>query len=340
MQNYALPTQNQVQSDINKHVEYALSLEKQGGIPKAIQLWETILSVEAVPDIRAQANFHLAKIYETWNEVFAAQRFLGRALQLNPADAKIRTEYHNLNRRIAENQDVMIAERERKNSDQIVSLFRIATGLKLLQMDKPAHAYPLLNSRTKIYPNAAVAMHLLTDIIITEDDKNSAIEFLEDRDGLANTAHNRYTITRSGLHVFYSELAKLHQDNEVYGEAAECCEQAYWLDNAALKPLYRRVVCEAKSEAWEAGLAVLDRIANHLGESPQTRSSEYPDGIDPVEYHTAAAKICASAFRTTQDNAMGLRAIAACEAALAIKKKNRPVSKLLKSLRSAGITTA
>lgn len=340
MQNYALPTKNQVRSDINKHVEYGLSLEQQGGIPKAIQLWETILSVEAVPDIRAQANFHLAKIYETWNEVFAAQRFLGRALQLNPADAKIRTEYHNLNRRIAENQDVMIAERERKNSDQIVSLFRIATGLKLLQMDKPAHAYPLLNSRTKIYPNAAVAMHLLTDIIITEDDKNSAIEFLEDRDGLANTAHNRYTITHSGLHVFYSELAKLHQDNEVYGEAAECCEQAYWLDNAAPEPLYRKVVCEANSEAWEAGLAALDRIANHLGESPQTRSSEYPDGIDPVEYHTAAAKICASAFRTTQDNAMGLRAIAACEVALAIKKKNRPVSKLLKSLRSAGVATA
>lgn len=340
MQIYALPTQNQVRSDINKHVEYALSFEKQDGIPKAIQLWETILSVEENPEIHSRANFHLAKIYETWNEVFAAQRYLGRALQLNPADAKIRSEYHNLNRRIAENQDVMIAERERKNSDQIVSLFRIATGLKLLQMDKPAHAYPLLKSRTKIYPNAAVAMHLLTDIIITEDDKNSAIEFLEDRDGLANTAHNRYTITHRGLHVFYSELAKLHQDNEVYGEAAECCEQAYWLDNAAPEPLYRKVVCESNSEAWEAGLAVLDRIARHRGESPQTRSSEYPDGIDPVEYHTAAAKICTSAYRTTQDNAMGLRAIAACEAALAIKKKNRPVSKLLKSLRSAGIATA
>lgn len=340
MQNYALPTQNQVRSDINKFVEYALSLEKQDDIPNAIQLWETILSVEAEPDIRAQANFHLAKIYETWNEVFAAQRFLGRAIQLNPADRKIRTEYDNLNRRISENQDVMIAERERKNTDQIISLFRIATGLKLLQMDKPVQAYPLMNSRTRIYPNAAVAMHLLTGIILTEDDKNSAIEFLEDRGWLANTAHNRYTITHDGLHAFYSELAKLHQDNEVYGEAAECCEQAYWLNNAALKPLYLKVVCEANSEAWEAGLAVLDRIASHIGESPETRSSEYPDGIDPVEYHTAAAKICASAYRTTQDNAIGLRAIAACEAALAIKKKNRPVSKLLKSLRSAGIATA
>lgn len=340
MQNYALPTQNQVRSDINKFVEYALSLEKQDDIPKAIQLWETILSVEAESNIRAQANLHLAKIYETWNEMFAAQRFLGRALQLNPADAKIRTEYDNLNCRIAENQEMMIAERERKNSDQIVSLFRIATGQKLLQMDKPAHAYPLLKSRTKIYPNAAVAMHLLTDIIITEDDKNSAIEFLEDRNWLANTAHNRYTITHDGLFAFYYELAKLHQDNEVYGNAAECCEQAYWLDNAALKPLYRKVVCEANSEAWEAGLAALDRIASHLGESPRPQSSEYPEGVDPVEYHTAAAKICASAYRTTQDSAIGQRAIAACEAALAINKKNRPVSKLLKSLRSAGITTA
>ena len=340
MQNYALPTQSQVRSDINKFVEHAQSLEKQDDIPKAIQLWETILCVEAESNIRAQANFHLAKIYETWNEVFAAQRFLGRAMQLNPADAEIRTEYGNLNRRIAENQDVIIAERERKNSDQIVSLFRFATGLKLLQMDKPAHAYPLLKSRTKIYPNAAVAMHLLTDIIITEDDKNSAIEFLEDRDWLANTARNRYAITHDGLHAFYSELAKLHQDNEVYDKAAECCEQAYWLDNAALKPLYRKVVCEANSEAWEVGLTTLDRIASHLGESPQTQSSEYPEGVDPVEYHTAAAKICASAFRTTQDNAIGLRAIAACEAALAIKKKNRPVSKLLKSLRAAGVSSS
>ena len=335
MQKTYVSTQNQVRSDIVRFVQYAQSLENEDDFPSAIQVWETILSVEAEPTIHAQANFHLAKIYRGWNEVFTAQRFLGRAIQLNPTDAAIKAEFGDLNRRIAENQEMIIEERERKNSDQIVSLFRIATGFKLLQMDKAVQAYPLMKSRTKIYPNAAVAQHLLTGIIITEDDKNSAIEFLEERDWLANTAHNRYAITNSGLYAFYSELAKLHDANEVHDEAAACCEQAYWLDNSTPAPLYRKVVCEAKSEAWEAGLATLNRISDDLDAPSPTPSREIADGVDPAEYHTAAAKIYAVAYQSTQDSTLGVRAIAACEAALDIGKKNRATSKLLKSLRSA-----
>ena len=327
-----LPTQHQVGSDINRYVAYAQRLEKEDDLPKAIQLWETILSVEAEPATHAQANSHLAKIYQDWNEVFTAQRFLGRAVQLNPTDAEIRADFGDINRRIAENQETIFEERERKNSDLIVSLFRIATGLKLLQMDKAVQAYPLMKSRTKIYPNAAVAKHLLTDIIITEDDKNSAIEFLEERDWLVNTAHDRYAITHSGLQVFYSELAKLHDANEVYDEAAACYEQAFWLDDSTPQMLYRKVVSEAKSEDWDAGLATLDRIAVHLAASPQTQPEVLAEGVDPAAYHTATAKIYASAFQSTKDSTLGIRAVVACEAALAINKKNRAVSKLLKSL--------
>lgn len=327
-----LPTQHQVGSDINRYVAYAQSLEKEDDLPRAIQLWETILSVEAERATHAQAASRLAKIYQDWNELFAAQRFLGRAVQLNPTDAEIRADFGDINRRIAENQETIFEERERKNSDLIVSLFRIATGLKLLNMDKAVQAYPLMKSRTKIYPNAAVAMHLLTDIIITDDDKNSAIEFLEERDWLVNTAHDRYAITHSGLQIFYSELAKLHDANEIYDEAAACYEQAFWLDDSTTQMLYRKVFSEAKSEDWDAGLATLDRIAVHLAASPPTQPEALAEGVDPAEYHTAAAKIYASAFQSTKDSAIGIRAIAACEAALAINKKNRGVSKLLKSL--------
>ena len=88
-------------------------------------------------------------------------------------------------------------------------------------MDKPVQAYPLMKSRTKIYPNAAVAKHLLTGIIITEDEKNSAIEFLEAGEWLTNTQHEVYAITRiAGLYAFYTELAKLHIANEAHDEAA------------------------------------------------------------------------------------------------------------------------
>ena len=323
MQKSLIFTKNRVDSDLNEFIDYAQRLEKQGYLAKAIQIWETILSVESESATLVQANLHLARIYQEWNELFTAQRFLGRASQLDSEETTIKAELDNLNRHIAENRVEIFEERERKNSNQIVSLFRIATGLKLLQMDKVAQAYPLMKSRTKIYPNAAVAKHLLTDIIITEDDKNSAIEFLEERDWLVNTEHDRYSITDSGLYVFYMELAKLHVANEIYDEAAACCEQAYWLDDSSAEPLYHKVICDARSQGWENGLATLDQITDDI-----------PEGIDRAEYHSAVVTIYRLAYQSTQNKEMGLGAIAACESALAIDKKNKGVSKLLKSLRS------
>ena len=168
-----------MQPDFDEWIRYAQTLQAQGHLAQAIQAWDALLFVESTSVMRAQANFHLGKIYREWDEVFTAQRFLGQAYQFAPDNVTIKAEWDALNRYIAENRAELFEVRERKNNDQIVSLFRIATGLKLLQMDKPAQAYPLMKSRTKIYPNAAVAKHLLTDVRITEDEVNSAIKFLE-----------------------------------------------------------------------------------------------------------------------------------------------------------------
>ena len=147
----------------------------------------------------ALANFRLGTIYRTWRELFTAQRFLAKAHQLSPNDTEIRDAIEELNQHFSENRDVIAEEMSRKNSDQIVSLFRIATGIKLITMDKAVQAYPLLKSRTKIFPNAAVAKHLLTDIQITEEERNSAIDFLLERDWLVSTW--RVALHNSGKRV-------------------------------------------------------------------------------------------------------------------------------------------
>lgn len=310
-------------AELDPFVNYAQTLKAPKDLAKAIQAWDTILSVAATPILLAQANFQLGKIYREWDELFTAQRFLGTAHQLESADPTIRSELEALNGHIADNQAEVFDERARKNSDSIVSLFRIATGLKLLQMDKAVQAYPLMKSRTKIYPNAAVAKHLLTDIIITEDEKNSAIEFLEAGGWLANTQHELYAITDSGLYMFYTELAKLHIANEASDEAAACYEQAYWLDDSSADVLYHKLICDAKCQAWEVGLALLDWLPDKL-----------PEGIDSLEYNSAAAIICGLAYQSTQDKAIGVRAIAVCETVLETDRKNKEISNLLKSLLS------
>ena len=170
-------------AELDRFVDHAQTLIAPKELSTAIQAWDTIASVAAAPPLLAQANLSLGRIYREWDELFTAQRFLAKAHEVEPADPTIRSELESLNRHIADNQTFVFDERARKNSDSIISLFRIATGLKLLQMDKPVQAYPLMKSRTKIYPNAAVAKHLLTGIIITEDEKNSAIEFLETGNG-------------------------------------------------------------------------------------------------------------------------------------------------------------
>jgi tetratricopeptide (TPR) repeat protein len=322
-----------MQPDFEEWMRYAQTLQAQGHLAQAIQAWDTLLFVESTPVMRAQANFHLGEIYREWDEVFTAQRFLGQAYQFAPDNVTIKTEWDALNRYIAENRAELFEVRERKNSDQIVSLFRIATGLKLLQMDKPAQAYPLMKSRTKIYPNAAVAKHLLTDVIITEDEVNSAIEFLETGGWLVKTQHDLYSITKSGLYTFYTELATLHVANEVYNEASACYEQAYWLDdstptNSKEGPLYRKVICDAKFRAWEDGFATLEQIEA----TGQSDTASLPEGIDPAAYGSAVAEIYGLAYHSTQDKAIGLRAITACKAALALDRKNKDISNLLKSL--------
>ncbi len=312
-----------IRAQLDQFINYAQAMKEPKDLAKAIQAWDTVVSVASTPTVLAQANFQLGRIYREWDELFTAQRFLGKAHQLEPADQTIRSELEALNRHIADNQAEVFDERVRKNSDSIVSLFRIATGLKLLQMNKAVQAYPLMKSRTKIYPNAAVAKHLLTDIIITDDEKNSAIEFLEAGGWLANTQHELYAITDSGLYMFYTELAKLHVANEAYDEAAACYEQAYWLDDSSADLLYHKVICDAKSQAWEVGLALLGWL-----------SDELPEGIDPMEYNSAAATICGVAYQSTRDKTIGLRAVTACEVVLATDKRHREVSNLLKSLRS------
>ncbi|MCE2393548.1 hypothetical protein J4G02_02930 [Candidatus Poribacteria bacterium] len=309
--------------ELDRFVDHAQTLTAPKELSTAIQAWDTIASVAVAPPLLAQANLSLGRIYREWDELFTAQRFLAKAHEVEPVDPTIRSELDSLNCHIADNQTSVFDERARKNSDSIISLFRIATGLKLLQMDKPVQAYPLMKSRTKIYPNAAVAKHLLTGIIITEDEKNSAIEFLETGEWLTSTQHEVYAITDRGLYAFYTELAKLHIANEAYDEAAACYEQAYWLDDSSTDLLYHKLICDAKSQAWQVGFALLDWLPDEL-----------PSEIEPVEYNSAAATICGLAYQATQDPTVGGRAVAMCETVLETNRRNKEISNLLKSLRS------
>ena len=312
-----------VQSSLDELIGHAQTLTVEGELGCAIQAYDSVLLAASAAEVLANANFQLGLIYREWNEIFAAQKFLGRAHQAKPEVTEYKDELSALNQHIAQNQQLIFEERARKNSDQIVSLFRIATGLKLLQMDKGVQAYPLMKSRTKIYPNAAIAKHLLTDVIITDEEKNSAIEFLEERDWLVNTQSNRYTIHESGLYVFYTELAKLHVLNEAYDEAASCYEQAHWLDDSNSELLCHKVICDAKAESWEDGLVALEQI----GDAPT-------GDVDSADYYSAVAQIYGVAYQSEGDETIGKRAIKACQDALAISRKDKEMSRLLKSLES------
>ena len=218
---------------MSNSITYAQALETEGNLNEAVQAYDRILNTTDETSTLALANFRLGTIYRTWRELFTAQRFFAKAHQLSPSDTDIRDAIAALNLHFSENREMVADEMTRKNSDQIVSLFRIATGIKLISMDKPVKAYPLLKSRTKIFPNAAVAKHLLTDIQITEEERNSAIDFLLERAWLVSTGVSLYTIAESGLYAFYTALAELHVDNADYTEAILCYEQALWLDPLA-----------------------------------------------------------------------------------------------------------
>ena len=298
----------------------ARALETEGRLAEAIQAYDDILNTTDEPLTHALANFRLGTIYRGWRELFTAQRFLAQAHQFDPSDTDIRDAVAELNLYFSENRESVADEMSRKNSDQIVSLFRIATGIKLLTMDKPVQAYPLLQSRTKIFPNAAMAKHLLTDIQITEDERNSAINFLLEREWLTNTGASLYTITEKGLYNFYIELAQLHIANTAWTEAVMCYEQASWLYPEQKIPCYRLVICHVGAEAWDKAVAIAADLP-----------ADVPEGVDAVAYHTAVAQGYHHLYETTEDDDAKQRVIAACEAVLRLDEKAKAISKLLAS---------
>ena len=298
----------------------AQALEAEGKLAEAVQAYDDILNTTDETPTLALANFRLGTIYQEWRELFTAQRFFAQAHQLDPSNTDIRDAVAELNQHFSENREAVADEMSRKNSDQIVSLFRIATGIKLLTMEKPVQAYPLLKSRTKIFPNAAMAKHLLTDIQITEDERNAAINFLLERDWLVNTGASLYTITEKGLSNFYIELAQLHIANVAWTEAVMCYEQAYWLDPEQKHLRYRLVMCHAEAEAWDVAVEIIAALP-----------ADVPEGVTPIAYQTAVAQSYHHVYQTTQDEAAKQKVIEACEAVLRLDKKAKDVSKLLAS---------
>ncbi len=299
-------------------IDSAETLEADGHLAQAIQVYADVIRCETGVETRAHATFRLGCIYQEWGELLAAQRFLTQAHQLNPENVNIREALEALNLHFSQNREQVVDEMSRQNGDQIVSLFRIATGIKLLTMDKPVQAYPLMKSRTKIFPNAAVAKHLLTDIRITDSERNSAIEFLLERAWLANTDPELYTIADSGLYAFYMALAQLHVDNAAYPDALTCYVQAYWLDDSTPTPLYHQVICHAKAEAWAEAVALIVQLP-----------TEVPPDVVPVEYYTAIAESYHHIYQTTNADSDRQKVIEACEAVLRLNKKDKAISKRL-----------
>ncbi len=298
----------------------ARALESEGRLAEAIQAYDDILNTTDEPLTHALANFRLGTIYHGWRELFTAQRFFAQAHQLDPSNTDIRDAVAELNLHFSENRESVADEMSRKNSDQIVSLFRIATGIKLLTMDKPVEAYPLLQSRTKIFLNAAMAKHLLTDIQITEDERNSAINFLLERDWLANTGALLYTITEKGLYNFYIELAQLHIANAAWTEAVMCYEQALWLYPEQKAPRYWLVICHAEVEVWDKAVEIAADLP-----------AEVPEGVDAVAYHTAVAQSYHHVYQVTEDEETKQKVVEACESVLRLDKKAKVISRLLAS---------
>lgn len=298
----------------------AQTLENQEHIPQAIQAYEDVIRGDADSQNLAIANHRLGIIYKDWSEYIAANRFFTNAHRLYPENTDILKSVDSLREYFSDHRDQIANQLSQKNSDQIVSLFRIATGIKLLAMDKPTQAYPLMKSRTKIYPNAAVAKHLLTDIRITEDDRNTAIEFLINNNWLISHGDELYTISDSGLYAFYTELAKLHTDSLAYVEAVECYDQAIWLDNSQSVPLFQKVICYVELEEWDTAEFEINKLP-----------TEIPNEIDASAFHSAIAECYHNIFQITRDDKDKQRVIKACEEVLQIDKKNKTISNLLKA---------
>lgn len=301
-------------------LEHAQKLENDKQTAQAIQVYENVIRTENDSETLGFACYRLGKIYQEWGELFAAQRYLTQAHQFDSEHSEIRQAVDYLNQHFSLNREEIADQMSRQNSDQIVSLFRIATGIKLIDMEKPVQAYPLMVSRTKIFPNAAVAIHLLSDISITEEERNSAIDFLIERDWLINNSAELYSISDEGLYAFYIALGQLHIDNAAYSEAINCYEQAYWLDKTQLMPLFQKVICFAKLESWNDAIEITRELP-----------TEIPSDIDGIAYFTAIANSYHNTYQETGLDDDKQKVIEACEAVVRLDKKDKEISKLLTS---------
>ncbi|RKU27856.1 hypothetical protein C6497_10600 [Candidatus Poribacteria bacterium] len=298
----------------------AKAMESDERFPEAIQLYDEILTTDADPESLAFANYRLGMIYREWNELFAAQRFLSQAHYLNSDNSEIQKGLDSLNAHFSENRELVSDQMSRQNSDQIVSLFRIATGIKLISMDKSVQAYPLLKSRTKIYPNASVAKHLLTDISITEEERNSAIEFLLERNWLENSGVDLYSISIQGLYKFYSTLGKLHIENSDYSEGLICFDQAYRLDKTHEAPIYNKVICYSNLNEWDQSISLIQELSESI-----------PVDIDSLEYLSAVAHSYHNRYQMSRDETDKQQVVKTCQMLLQIDKKQKAISELLDS---------
>lgn len=187
-------------------------------------------------------------------------------------------------------------------------------------MDKSVQAYPLLKSRTKIYPNAAVAKHLLTDISITQEERNSAIEFLIERNWIENSGTDLYSISIQGLYKFYTTLGKLHLENTAYSEGLSCFEQAYRLDNSRDEPMYYKVICYSNLNEWERSISLIQELSDPI-----------PDEIDQLEYLSAVVHSYHNRYQISKKETDKQQVIKTCQTLLQIDKKQKIISNILDS---------
>ena len=90
---------------MSNQLNNAKSLESEGNIVEAIQVYEDVIRAVSDPITLADANFRLGVNYREWGELFASQRFLSQAHQLNPENTDIRVAIESLNQHFADNRE-------------------------------------------------------------------------------------------------------------------------------------------------------------------------------------------------------------------------------------------
>ena len=115
----------------------AQALEAEGKLAEAIQAYDDILNTTDETPTLALANFS-TRCYLSRSGGNSSPRngFSRKRINLIQAIPTSEMRVAELNQHFSENREAVADEMSRKNSDQIVSLFRIATGIKLLTMDE------------------------------------------------------------------------------------------------------------------------------------------------------------------------------------------------------------